>query len=891
MSFSEWSNKKRKKEEDEEQHTVGSAASSPSVNNSSATGNDKKVTKSFTEWSNKKRETTTSRGWAEASKNFLSEVQQYYGKYHEDDEEVYIGFQSRASELLASADNWRKQHSGDDEAISYINSVVSALSDAKNYALKSRDYYSQFDSELSYNRYKNYGGKSYDEIQDILNNMEEDTEDYEWLKEYAPSAVSNSEDFEHYSNLGKSVSNPSWKDAQTPWNIFGWKPFGEGEDIKNIVTFAEQYEKEASVDALSTMNGGGYDSEHTELVTLINRYMKDDEKAIYNYFIGKGYYEQANEYMAQMADVLRQRAAGKIAEHIDGTVFELPSSLAAGVEQFGTGVKNLGNFITGGEAPPTSVTQYAHAAMSGNNEGVWKVANDLTYTTGNMLPSILVGSLTGGAGGALTMGASAVGNAYAEMRNLGYDEWQSRGYGLLVGASEAGLSYVLGGISKLGGKVSGNVVSKLVSKLDNAFAKTAITLGGSMASEGLEEAIQTVLEPAFKALMTGEDFESPEWDEILYSGLLGALSAGVLEGAPTIANTVNENRYGKQIYGENQNELVAEGLESAEGSLSNTLAQKYQQQLDRGKDLNGIQLNRLADANEQQIVAEDISKIQTAAEERLTRLGETGDVKAISTALAKQVAGEKLTRAETQAIKNSKYGQRMANELNTENIESGEYSSAWAERLDTNRINWKEYSRLVDEAQVTQETVKAPDSTTPTPKQNEDQETKNEPVSTSAETVEEVKPAAIAQEDTEVKAPQAEKVKQPSATAVEDQEADGSKTITIEEASKEYGAQAGAMLHTYKEGQDVAKFNAAYRQAYNMGQSGVNLSYVMESNVTSYLTENQRKLAYEAGRDAASSAATEQDKANRQAANGKTGWKKGAVRGDGAGGEDDGGWT
>ena len=54
---------------------------------------------------------------------------------------------------IAYADNWRKQYAGNDEAISYIDSIVSALSDSKSHFMNYRDYYSQFDDEESYNAY------------------------------------------------------------------------------------------------------------------------------------------------------------------------------------------------------------------------------------------------------------------------------------------------------------------------------------------------------------------------------------------------------------------------------------------------------------------------------------------------------------------------------------------------------------------------------------------------------------------------------------------------------------------------------------------------------------------------------------------------------------------
>ena len=46
---------------------------------------------------------------------------------------------------------------------------------------------------------------------------------------------------------------------------------------------------------------------------------------------------------------------------------------------------------------------------------------------------------------------------------------QARAYAALVGGSEAGLSYLFSGIGKLGGKVTGNAVSKLVDKAAQAY--------------------------------------------------------------------------------------------------------------------------------------------------------------------------------------------------------------------------------------------------------------------------------------------------------------------------------------------------------------------------------------------------------------------------------------
>ena len=106
-------------------------------------------------------------------------------------------------------------------------------------------------------------------------------------------------------------------------------------------------------------------------------------------------------------------------------------------------------------------------------------------------------------------------------------------------------------------------------------------------------------------------------------------------------------------------------------------------------------------------------------------------------------------------------------------------------------------------------------------------------------------------------------------------------TVTLEDAATKYGAQAQAMVHTYVEGQDVAQYDKAYQVAYDMGKSGVSLSYVMNSKSASYLTEQQRELAYEAGQAAANISAKAQYDKIKNAATGKTGRRIGTVKGEG----------
>ena len=423
-------------------------------------------------------------------------------------------------------------------------------------AYKTNSRYQEIEEQMFRNSWSKYRDFSLEDAQNELNSK---TQYYNVAKAFQEELAllnpERGEDFDYYVQMGREVSNPEFDDALPPIFVGGLFTMGQGEEINNMVTFAE--ENMLEIDPRISVPGPGRELDAT--MGLIEKYMTDDEKAIYNYYVGKGDTENAKKYYNYIIDVLRQRKASEIVGWVDDTGWELIFSAAAGIEQFFAGVGNLDNYMMGTEADYTTSMQYAYGITSSNNTGLWKVSNDLINTTAHMLPTILVSTVAevalpsvgegvalGSALGSVTLGASATGNAYAEMRNLGYDANQARLYATLVGASEAGLQYLMGGIGKLGGVAPNGLTELVLSKVDNAFARVAIQLGSSMLSEGLEEGIQTVLEPWFKSIVTGVDFEAPGIDEILYSSLLGALSAGFLDGieigGSTLGTTIQGNR-------------------------------------------------------------------------------------------------------------------------------------------------------------------------------------------------------------------------------------------------------------------------------------------------------------------------------------------------------------
>lgn len=355
------------------------------------------------------------------------------------------------------------------------------------------------------------------------------------------SAIPSRPDYAQYAAQGAAIQNPSQREAEGMANLFGWRPGAQ--DVGNIVTYSRDNWESI---ALGEMGG-------SQMVgRSLYHYMTDDEVGIYNYLLAKEGKEAAQEYLDGMEETLNARFGYQQGENIRGIENPVGRALTtgaygfgAGIEQFGSGIKQLGS----SERLPTSPSQFASSyiredlAKEGNTLG--GIGYDLVNTAGNMAPSILLSALTGGLGapaaaaqgvGAATLGASAGGNAYNQALAEGYNEEQARNYGVLTAASEGALQYLLGGIGALGGKLTGRAAQATIQNIDNALLRTAADLGFSMAGEGTEEYLQTVLEPVYRNLIFNENNEVKlVSEEAAYSFLLGALSAGLMEGGGRLA--------------------------------------------------------------------------------------------------------------------------------------------------------------------------------------------------------------------------------------------------------------------------------------------------------------------------------------------------------------------
>lgn len=353
------------------------------------------------------------------------------------------------------------------------------------------------------------------------------------------SKIPSAEDFSEYSSRSNSAAGEAYN-----------KIFGKNADEKTLAGLEKSL--------------GPYGEKWTDRTSQLT----DQELGVYNYLRNKEGQDSADEYLDYLEETLNQRVGTQQAERLESIENPLLGfgatglyAAAAGLDQAQTGIQQLFSK----EALPTSSLQFGAEQVRENladdglklpewagGASIGQAAFDLTQSAANMLPGIALSAATGGAGapawaaqivGAGALGASSGGNAYKEALDAGYTSDQAAAYAVLTGASEGGLQYLLGGIGKLGGKVSNSVISKTVQNIDNAITRVAADLGTRMLGEGTEEYLQEVLNPVFRNIALDENnpVELVSEDAI-YAGILGAVTAGLLEGPGRIASGVSESR-------------------------------------------------------------------------------------------------------------------------------------------------------------------------------------------------------------------------------------------------------------------------------------------------------------------------------------------------------------
>lgn len=565
-----------------------------------------------------------------------------------------------------------------------------------------------------------------------------------------------------------------------------------------------------------------------------------------------------------------------------------------------------------GSAVTSGISQHLNDKFGTIDDDVFvfggKGLGDLYGLGTSVAQSMLSGHMLGKSGTLLSFFGSAAASTADDARSRGATDEQALALGTLSGIAEGAAEMI--GVD--------NLLKRGAADTFRGFLRNTFRQG---ISEGVEEGLTSLFNNIAEDIVMGENSKfydlvdayvqgglTPEeakkkaWvdcvEEMLFDAAGGFASGNVSGGMETVIQTGSRNRAAKRYLTDSAQELVDAGLQSPEGSKYNQMASDAQKRLDAGKTLSGGQLYRLQSANDQQMLNSDTQSIQKAVEVRLTELGETGDIAGISAAIAKQVSTEaagsalpyqahylseitdgknrdiraeisherfletsqqKLTNAERKLISESKFGQRVLNELNTENIRSGNFSTDWTGNIGTESLNAAEYGRNLKEPEVT-----AAEQTAVPQSQN--------------------RPAT--DESKAVKTPEATKHTSKFEQVQAKAEASG-KEATIEDYASAYGKQSKAVIAVYELGdgkQNPAKFAQEYEMVYNWGASGISESFAMNPAnqvKNSVLTDAQRLKAYQIGKLAAADSAKALTARNGITGRTASNWKKGVLKGHG----------
>lgn len=222
----------------------------------------------------------------------------------------------------------------------------------------------------------------------------------------------------------------------------------------------------------------------------------------------------------------------------------------------------------------------------------------------------------GGAAGQLMSMVSYFGQAAAsgvdDARARDGSDEQALVYGALMGLAETAAEQIdIRQLNALGNAVDmrellTNMAKQGISEaLEEGVTSVVGTFADELVMQDKSQRNLRILEYMENG-MTEEEANRQAWNnavnDALESVLGGFISGSATGGATTAKNSAITNlRYGNATL-DNMVALVQEGMAAPEGSMARTMAQEYEQQLFHGRELSGVQIQRLAQELQKQTV-------------------------------------------------------------------------------------------------------------------------------------------------------------------------------------------------------------------------------------------------------------------------------------------------
>lgn len=382
------------------------------------------------------------------------------------------------------------------------------------------------------------------------------------------------------------------------------------------------------------------------------------------------------------------------------------------------------------------------------------------------------------------------------------------------------------------GKTAGKI-ARVFDRLEtNGVLKWVFDTAGEGAEEGLSDVLNIIADHVFNwddGDMTILEEIASDKDDILYDMILGAFVGAF--GATTSAIAEGEQgRRVKNIYGkEGAAALVDEGLLSGEGTKSRRLAERYNEKLQSGRELTGREMSQLIEAN-------DMAFADESHENRGADASEPEQTDHVEKAISK------IAKNDTEA------------DLLREDFTLGEADAETYARGAEEAYNYGKLGVSMEDA---------------------------------------VQNGSFINDLTEAQRDHAYKLGQQESSAdtlTEEDAAQGAEADTadanaenVDAYAAKYGDEAPAVIASYNSGEakSVGEFSTAFDAAYNMGRSGVPESELSASAALSYLSDAQRKTAFDMGRASASKAAAQAQTEIKSAAKPGVRSRKGVVKGEG----------
>lgn len=344
------------------------------------------------------------------------------------------------------------------------------------------------------------------------------------------------------------------------------------------------FSKSLTLQSAQSLANGGSGNEYSGNVNRLFLYGTDKQKKVYLYLLDKD--KKAAELFAsdvsplvnltlQDAYAKNYKKQGKLGRFTMAAL----TQPTAGVNDFIQGGWGLIKALTGDDSYTfqTALQSAAGGVRSAEKGFAAGALMDAARSAGNMAPAIAIGSVTGGIAGpavgtaiqSIAFGGSAAGNAYIQAINDGYNHSEALCYGAISGASEVFLERLIGGVAGFGASGASRFASSSAGKAISAriaplFGKASAKLSpnvqlafrafghamADMSSEAVEESMQELLDPLFKNIIMREDnriFTAENMQNALYAGLLGALTAGILNVPSNMgwSNTISSLIKGK----------------------------------------------------------------------------------------------------------------------------------------------------------------------------------------------------------------------------------------------------------------------------------------------------------------------------------------------------------